>query len=82
MISNQNRKKRKQFYEEHKGKTFDAFANFIFTDESTFKVIGATHGKTYYKRKNIAPGNHSFIRTKKFGGGSLMVWGMVPQTEN
>ena len=77
MISPQNIQKRKQFYNQHVGKTFDQFKNYVFTDESTYRVIGSSGGETYYRKRNLSPSNHAYIRTKKFGGGGLMVWGMV-----
>ncbi len=68
---------RKRYYEAHKGKSFDEFNNFIFTDESSYHLLGVKGGLTYYKKKSSKSNANSFIRTKKFGGGSLMIWGFI-----
>ncbi len=52
---------RKRYYECHKKKTFEDFKNYVFTDESTFGLIGLEGGRTYYKHINTKPGPKGFI---------------------
>ncbi len=76
-LSRANMKARKKFYETHKGKTYDDFCNIIFTDESTFRLLNVKGSGCYYKNARNKSGKQSFIRTKKFGGGGLMIWGFI-----
>lgn len=50
--------------------------SFIFSDES--KIYLHSNQKCFIRRnKNSRFSNTNTIKTKKFGGGSLMVWGMI-----
>ncbi len=76
-ISSKNIKLCKKFYHEHKGKTFDEFKNFIYTDESTFSVKSVSGGDWYYRCIDNKIPSQAVIRTKKFKRGKLMIWGMI-----
>jgi len=68
---------RKIFYKTYKNYSYSDFKNFIFSDESSFQVRSSSYQKTFYgSRGSISPVK-SQIRTLKFGGGSLMVWGYI-----
>ncbi len=77
MITKKNILKRKIYYNYHKNFTFQDFENYVFTDEAAFKVLSASGEQTYYRPKCNGNSSKSFIRTKKFGGGSLMIWGFI-----
>lgn len=52
LLSSKNVKARKKFHIEHNEKTFDAFKNYIFTDESSYELIRVKGGLTFYKKPN------------------------------
>ncbi len=76
-ISRVNFQKRKNFYNLHRNFTYQDFGKYVFTDEASFQLLNAAGGQTYYKKKNVSTSTKSFIRTKKFGGGSIMIWGFI-----
>lgn len=76
-ITDSQLRKRKLFYEKHKKFTYQDFQNYIFTDESTYVVKGESKQKTFYSLKGVESPSKSYIRTLKFGGGSVMVWGYI-----
>ncbi len=64
---------RRAYYNTHKGKTYDEFKNYIFTDRSSFALIGIEKGNLYYRTMNSKAPTKSLIKTSKFGGGKLMI---------
>ncbi len=77
LLSKKNLKARKKYFQTHKGKTYDEFENFIFSDESSFRILNVKGCGSYYKKANIGSKIKSVIRTKKFGGGGIMIWGFI-----
>lgn len=76
-ISAVNREKRLTFARLHVDKTVEFWDRVIFTDESKFNLFGSD-GKTRVWRKiNTAMVEKNLIRTVKYGGGSVMVWGCM-----
>ncbi len=73
---------RKKFYDAHAGLPFDHYKNYIFSDESTFGLVGVEGGKYYYKEKKSKTPNKAVIQTKKFSGKKLMVFGFITSTGN
>ena len=77
LISLKNRRKRLEFAKEHQVWNQTKWNNVFFSDESKFNVFG-NDGKNYVWRK---PGERLSVqctkKTVKFGGGSVMVWGMM-----
>ncbi len=77
LISKKNLRARKIFYEKYKNFTYEEWQKVIFSDESTFKIINAKGRQHFYSLKNNKQKNKVFVRTVKFGGGSLMIWGFI-----
>ncbi len=77
MLSKKNISQRKKYFEKYRNKTYDYFENFIFTDESMFRILNAKGGSTYYKNAKSGSENRVCVRTKKFGGGGVMIWGFI-----
>lgn len=46
-------------------------------DESSFELVRVKGGLTYYKKSKSPNAKTVFQRTKKFGGGKLMIWGYI-----
>lgn len=76
-IKDDQRKKRKIFYETYKDFTYHKFSNFIFSDESTFYIKDNSRQRTYYTSNSKIQNKKSIRGTNKFGGGSIMVWGYI-----
>lgn len=77
LISKKNQKARLAFANEHVVWTSDKWSRVHFSDESKYNVIGSD-GQRYVRRRT---GERLSIRcvqkTVKFGGGSVMVWGIM-----
>ena len=76
LISKKNKKLRFKFGINHVLWDYNKWSNVFFSDECKFNLIG-TDGKMYVRRFNnekISP--KCVINTVKFGGGSIMVFGM------
>ncbi len=65
---------RKQYFEKCKNFNVQDFSKIIFSDESTFRLLNEDAGSSYYKKASQKRKNLKFKNTKKFGGGSVMVW--------
>ncbi len=76
-ISSKNKKARRKFFMEHQKKNFQDFSKIIFSDESSYKLINARGGQTYFKKSNSSGDFKNYIRTEKFGKGSIMIWGFM-----
>ncbi len=66
-ISKKNLKTKKKCYLDHKGKTFDHFKNYIFTDQSTYSVKAVSVGDWYYRCKYDKIPSQAVVRKKQFG---------------
>ncbi|CAG8738574.1 28317_t:CDS:2 [Gigaspora margarita] len=53
----------------------------IWSDESKFKIYGSDGHQYCWKRKNEPFNERNVIPTKKYGGGSVMVWGVFHPLE-
>ena len=77
LISNKNKKIRLSFAQEHVLWTDDQWRNVFFSDESKFNVFGSD-GKKFVRRFVGERLNKKCTKkTVKFGGGSVMVFGMI-----
>ena len=76
LVSSKNKKKRYQFANRHVVWTYEQWAKVFFSDESKFNLFG-NDGKNYVKRRNGERLSAKCTKkTVKFGGGSVMVFGM------
>lgn len=77
LISAKNKNRRLQFATEHVLWSQEKWQTVHFSDESKFMLYGSD-GKTYVRRKVGEQLSPKCIKTSvKFGGGSVMVWGMI-----
>ena len=77
LISSKNKKCRLGFANKHVLWSQEKWQTVQFSDESKFLVIGSD-GKTYVRRKvgeELSP--KCLKASVNFGGGSVMVWGMI-----
>lgn len=77
LISKKNQKLRLAFAQEHVVWTTENWSRVHFSDESKFNVIGSD-GNTYVRRRTGERLEVKCVKkTVKFGGGSVMVWGVM-----
>lgn len=77
LISLKNQKKRLEYASEHVLWTDEKWDSVFFSDESKFNLFGSD-GKTYVKRRVGEKYDVKCTKkTVKFGGGSVMVFGMI-----
>lgn len=77
LISKKNQKARFRFANEHVVWTEEKWSQVHFSDESKYNVIGSD-GKTCVRRRNGERLSVECVKkTVKFGGGSVLVWGMM-----
>jgi transposase len=76
IISVKNRKTRLTFAEEHVVWSQLKWSRVFFSDESKFNLVGSD-GKQYVRRKMGERLDRKCVKVSaKFGGGSIMVWGV------
>ena len=77
LISSKNKKCRLAFANEHVFWFQEKWETVHFSDESKFLLIGSD-GKTYVRRKVVEELSPKYLKASaKFGGGSVMVSGMI-----
>ena len=77
LISSKNKKCRLAFANEHELWSQEKWQTVHFSDESKFLLIGSD-GKTYVRRKVDEELSPKCLKAGvKFGGGSVMAWGMI-----
>lgn len=76
-VSEQNRKKRLEFAQEHRFQGEDFWNKVIFSDESKFNVFGSDGRRMVWRKKNAEMLPQNLVPTVKHSGGSLMVWGCM-----
>lgn len=77
LISSKNKKCRLTFATEHVLWSQEKWQTVHFSDESKFMLFGSD-GKRYVRRKVGEKLSPKCLKTSvKFGGGSVMVWGMI-----
>lgn len=75
-ISKKNKRARLEFAREYLHWTSDEWKNVAFSDETKFNLVGSD-GRQYVRRPRGARNNVRYqMPTVKFGGGSVMVWGV------
>lgn len=77
MLTAQHRKRRLHFAEAHLQWTEDDWKRVVWSDETKINRINSDGRVWVWKKKGEAFSDRMVIETKKFGGGSLMVWGCM-----
>ncbi|GFX51552.1 transposable element Tc1 transposase [Trichonephila clavipes] len=77
LIKYVNRQKRVTFAKEHRLKPISFWNTVIFSDESKFNIYGSDGRFKIWRKAGKALAPKNTIKTVKFGGGSVLVWGCV-----
>lgn len=77
LISEVNRKKRKDFANTHKNKDSAFWNRVLFSDESKFNIFGSDGRGRVWRKPNQEMNIKNLTPTVKHGGGSVMVWGCM-----
>ena len=76
-LSPKHKKSRLEFARRHKNWTVEDWKKVIWTDETKINLFGSD-GKLYrWKKKGFELTEHDIQKTVKFGGGHLMIWGLM-----
>ena len=74
-ISAKNKKARLAFAKLHFHKTQSFWESIIWSDESKFELKNTKRRKRVWCRPNERLQSKNIVKTTKYGGGSIMVWG-------
>ena len=74
-LNKRTRKERYKFAKKYKDWSVEDWRRVIWSDESKFKIYGSDGRQYCWKRPNEPFNERNVIHTKKYGGGSVMVWG-------
>ena len=77
LISLKNKKKRLEFAREPQTWTQEQWNRVHFSDESKFNVFGNDGQRFVWRQSGERLSPQCVKKTVKFGGGSVMVWGMM-----
>lgn len=77
LISKKNRLARLKFAREHLGWTVQKWKTVLFSDESKFNLHGSDGMRRVRRPKGRRFNSKYCIKTVKFGGGNIKVWGCV-----
>ena len=77
LISKKNQRKRLEFARVHQTWTQSQWNSIHFSDESKFNVFGNDGQRFVWRQKNEKLSSACVKKSVKFGGGSVMVWGMM-----
>ena len=77
LISKKNKNKRLKFALEHVNWTDEEWSKVHFSDESKFNMFGSDGKKHVRRRTGERLSPQCVKKTVKFGGGSVMMWGMI-----
>src|SRR4030081_2073260 len=61
----------------HKGWTVEDWNSLIWSDETKINCLGSDGWKQVWKKAGEGLPYREVTRTKRFGGGSLMMWGCM-----
>jgi transposase len=76
-ITERHKKKRMKFVEKYRSFSYFDWKRVVWSDECKFALLN-TNGREYcWKRRSDDLKEDHIKRTKKFGGGSIMVWGCI-----
>lgn len=76
-INKINKRKRREFAEEHVNKDLEWWNRVIFSDESKFNVFGPDGRTLVWRQANTQLQEKNLQPTVKHGGGNVMVWGCM-----
>lgn len=76
-LSEDHKKQRLKFAREHKDWTAADWRNVMFSDETKVNLHGSDGIRYAWKRPEDPIDGRTMIRTKKFGGGSIMIWSCI-----
>lgn len=74
-ISAINKKKRLNFAKKFVNKPLSFWKRIVWSDESKFELFGHKSRRRVWRRPGTAFEERHTVKTVKFGGGSVMVWG-------
>ena len=77
MLSRHHRKERMDFAVSHKEWTLEDWKRVVWSDETKVNRLGSDGRKWAWKRVDEPLSDRLVQGTKKFGGGSVMVWGCM-----
>lgn len=72
-----HKKDRLKFANDHKDHTIEYWKDVRFSDEKKWNLYGADGNKKVYRYPGLPLKDHHYQETVKFGGGSLMTWGVI-----
>ena len=76
-LSKSNRQARVQFEKVHRSWQESDWDQVIWSDETRICLYGSDGRERTLRKDGFALQDHDIIPTKKFGGGSIMVWGCM-----
>ena len=77
ILNNQQIKSRLAFAKAHKNWTYSEWKRCLFSDESKFNLFGSDSSSKVWCTKGNFLNQKNINAIKKFGGGNLMVWGII-----
>ena len=79
-LSKSNRRTRSHFEKTHRKWENEDWDRVIWSDETKINLQGSDGRERTFRKIGEPLRNHNIIPTKKFGGGSIMVWGCMLST--
>ena len=77
LLSAKHRRARLDFAISHQYWTIDDWKRVVWSDETKINLLGSDGRKWAWKRPGEGLSDRLVVGTKKFGGGSLMMWGCM-----
>jgi hypothetical protein len=77
LLTKRHRKERLDFAITHQDWTVEDWKNVVWSDETKINHLGSDGRKWVWKKKGEGLSDRLVEGTKKFGGGSLMMWGCM-----
>ncbi len=76
LLSAENRKRRKQFAQDHQNKTIEDWKNVAWSDESRFLLRHSDGRVRIWSKEHESMDPSCLVSTVQVGGGGVMVWGI------
>ena len=76
-LTENREKSRFEFSEKFLNYNYQDWRRVIWSDESSFEVANSSRTEYYWSKKCDPLNEKNIKKTKKFGGGSVMVWGCI-----
>ena len=73
-LTHTHKMKRLAFAKAHRNWGVTDWAKVIFTDETKINLFGSDGRRYCWKQRGAPQNSNQFIRTKNYGGGSVMIW--------